>query len=100
MTPARLRACLTLLGWTQRGLARLLERPEGTIRQWARGVVQIPADVDAWLEERAQHAARHPPPVRRIAAPGLGRTTTSVETAVPAAKARLRPPCGPEAPQH
>lgn len=64
MTPARLRECLDTLAWTQRGLARLLERQEGTVRQWARGAVQLPADVAVWLEARARHAEKHPPPRR------------------------------------
>lgn len=64
MTPDRLRECLAALDWTQRGLARLLQRPEGTVRQWARGAVQIPQAVAAWLETRARHAERHPPPSR------------------------------------
>lgn len=64
MTPTRLRECLALLAWSQRGLAALLGRQEGTVRQWARGVVQIPAEVATWLEARARHAERYPPPVR------------------------------------
>ena len=64
MTPTRLRECLASLDWTQRGLARLLGRLEGTVRQWARGAVQIPPDVAAWLETRARHAERHPAPRR------------------------------------
>ncbi len=62
MTPTRLRECLTALDWTQRGLARLLGRQEGTVRQWARGAVQIPEDVSAWLEKLATYHAKHPPP--------------------------------------
>lgn len=64
MTPDRFRECLALLRWSQRGLADALERPEGTVRQWARGAVQIPPDVAAWLETLARHHARHPPPAR------------------------------------
>ena len=64
MTPTRLRECLTALDWTQRGLARLLDRPEGTVRQWARGAVQIPADVAVWLDKLARHHERNPPPER------------------------------------
>lgn len=67
MTPTRLRECLAVLDWTQRGLARLLDRPEGTVRQWARGAVTIPEDVARWLETLARHAARHPPPRRDAA---------------------------------
>ena len=62
MTPSRLRACLEALAWSQRALARLLDRQEGTVRQWARGAVQMPGDVAAWLETRATHAEKHPPP--------------------------------------
>ena len=65
MTPTRLRECLDALGWTQRGLARMLNRQEGTVRQWARGAVQIPPDVAAWLETLAAVHERHPAPVRR-----------------------------------
>ncbi len=64
MTPTRPRDCIELLGWTQRGLARMLDRPEGTVRQWVRGVVRIPEIVAAWLEVRAKHAEEHPPPKR------------------------------------
>jgi transcriptional regulator with XRE-family HTH domain len=64
VSPTRLRECLTLLRWSQRGLADALNRQEGTVRQWARGAVQIPEDVARWLEIRATHAERNPPPVR------------------------------------
>ena len=64
MSPTRLRECLAALDWTQRGLARLLGRPEGTVRQWARGAVQIPPDVAAWLETLARAHERHPAPRR------------------------------------
>jgi len=50
MTPTRFRQILAALEWRQRGLARILDRPEGTVRQWARGAVRIPEDVAAWLE--------------------------------------------------
>lgn len=62
VTPARLRECLNILGWTQRGLARMLNRQEGTVRQWARGVVTIPDDVGEWLERLARFHAKNPPP--------------------------------------
>ncbi len=65
MTPTRLRECLDLLHWSQRGLARILGRDAGTVRQWARGAVVIPVDVAAWLEKRATHASKTPPPVRK-----------------------------------
>ena len=50
MTPERFRECLDALHWTQRGLARVLDRPEGLVRQWARGAKPVPEDVADWLE--------------------------------------------------
>lgn len=64
MTPTRLRECLETIGWTQRGLARMLGRQEGTVRQWARGAVQIPEDVGYWVNRVANHIEKYPPPKR------------------------------------
>ena len=66
MTPDRFREVLRLLDLPQRGFARLLNRPEGTVRQWARGAVAIPADVAAWLEALASFMATHPLPARAV----------------------------------
>jgi len=65
MTPTHFRECLTLLDWTQRGLARQLGYAEGTVRQWARGALPIPDDVATWLRDRADYAAARPAPPRR-----------------------------------
>ena len=65
MTPTHLRQCLALLHWSQRGLARILNRDEGTVRQWARGAVVIPHDVADWLIARADHAEATPAPIRK-----------------------------------
>ena len=65
MTPTRLRECLHALRWSQRGLADALNRPEGTVRQWARGAVRIPDDVAAWLEEAGQWHEKNPLPARK-----------------------------------
>lgn len=62
MTPTRLRECLASLGWTQRGLARLVQRQEGSVRQWARGVVGVPPEVAAWLDALATFHDAHPAP--------------------------------------
>jgi len=51
MTPTRLRECLAALEWSQRGLARILDLPEGLVRLWARGARPIPIDVAGWLEK-------------------------------------------------
>lgn len=64
MTPTEFRACLDALHWTQRGLARILGRPEGTVRQWARGAVQIPDEVAHWVGCLAIIHKAHPPPRR------------------------------------
>lgn len=64
VTPTRLRECLDALHWSQRGLATILNRPEGTVRQWARGAVRIPDDVAAWLDKLARYAEKNPPPLR------------------------------------
>ena len=66
MAPHRLLECLGTLHWPQRGLARILGRPESTVRQWVRGQVAIPADVAEWLEARTLHAEQTPPP-RKLA---------------------------------
>ena len=64
MTPTRLRECLDALRWSQRGLADALGRPEGTVRQWARGAVRIPDDVGEWLEKAGRWHEKNPPPAR------------------------------------
>lgn len=62
MTPTHLRHCIDTIGWSQRQLARVLDRHEGTVRQWARGSVQIPGEVAAWLEALAAAHEANPPP--------------------------------------
>lgn len=65
MTPERFRECLVLMNWSQRGFARMVDRAEGTVRQWARGKVTIPPDVASWLEKIAGFVDQNPVPVRR-----------------------------------
>jgi hypothetical protein len=65
MTSTHFRECLTLLDWTQRGLARQLGYAEGTVRQWARGALPIPVAVAEWLVQRADHAEATPTPKRK-----------------------------------
>lgn len=64
MTPKRLKACLDTLQWTKRGLAHTLGRSEGTVRQWTRGTVKIPDDVEAWIEKMIEFREQNPPPNR------------------------------------
>ncbi|WP_424138676.1 hypothetical protein [Roseomonas chloroacetimidivorans] len=67
MTPTRLRECIALLRWSQRGLADALGIDEARVRKWARGVGEVPEDIAAWLERRAEAMASDPPPSRRAA---------------------------------
>lgn len=65
MTPTRLRECLALLRWSQRGLAEALRQDERQVRRWASGQYDVPAEVAAWLERLAAHHAQNPPPQDR-----------------------------------
>jgi plasmid maintenance system antidote protein VapI len=65
MKPERFQECLDMLDWTQRGIAKRLDRPHGTIKQWLQGKVRIPSDVDIWLETLVGFHERHPPPQRK-----------------------------------
>jgi ribosome-binding protein aMBF1 (putative translation factor) len=67
MNPDRLRECLALLRWSQRGLADALAMDERQVRRWATGAAVIPEQVAAWLERRASAMAADPPPVRQAA---------------------------------
>jgi transcriptional regulator with XRE-family HTH domain len=63
VTPDRLRECLALLRWSQRGLAEALDCDERQIRRWAAGAA-VPPAVAAWLDRLAAYHERHPPPGR------------------------------------
>ncbi len=71
MTPARFRACLDALCWSQRGVAALLDRDERIVRRWASGAAPVPPDVAAWLERLARVHEAHPPPVAPRGRPGV-----------------------------
>lgn len=62
MTPDRLREILTLLRWTQRGLAEALTCDERLARRWASGAASVPLQVAEWLETLAATHKAHPPP--------------------------------------
>lgn len=62
MTPARFRECLSLLRWTQRGLADTLECDDRLVRRWASGEADIPASVAAWMETLGKVLETLPPP--------------------------------------
>lgn len=62
MTPERMSECLSLVRWSQRGLADALECDDRLVRRWAAGEAEIPAGVAAWLETLGKVHAEIPPP--------------------------------------
>jgi hypothetical protein len=65
VTPSDRRACLDLLGWSQRGLARLIGFDERMVRHWFAGRYDPPEAIDAWLWRRAEAMRADPPPAGR-----------------------------------
>ena len=63
MTPARLRECLALLRWSQRGLADATGYDHTQVKRWLAGA-SVPGPVAAWLDRLASYHAKHPPPSR------------------------------------
>ena len=62
MTPTRLRDCLALLRWSQRGLAEALGCDDRLVRRWASGDGSVPPDVVEWLERAAAFHIANPAP--------------------------------------
>lgn len=63
MTRSELLAALRVLGWTVRGLARILDRSESTVTNYARyDGVRVPEDIADWLRSRVIEAKANPPP--------------------------------------
>jgi len=62
MSAHRLLACLGVLGWSERELARRTGRPQTTVRRWVAGSSPVPADVAAWVEMLAAFHQTHPAP--------------------------------------
>ena len=71
MSTHRLLACLVVLGWAARELARRTGRHRGTVARWTRGTSPVDADVAAWLETLVASHEAHPAP-RRIRRGGTG----------------------------
>jgi hypothetical protein len=65
MTPERFRECLDITGFSTRGIAEMLGRPDRRIRRWSGGTIVIPDDVATWLEGMARYMQTHPPPQPR-----------------------------------
>lgn len=68
MSPDRLRECLDVLHWSQRGLADILGLDERQVRRCAAGQSQLRDGESAWLERRARAMEADPPPRRARAA--------------------------------
>ena len=68
MTPTRLRECLDVLGWSQRGLADMLRTNERQVRRWAAGSAEVPGRVAEWLERVASFHEANPPPLGTVRA--------------------------------
>ena len=66
MNPQRLAECLDILGWSNRHLGVMTGLTHKHVRRWLEGA-PIPPDVAKWLEARARHAERTPPPERKAA---------------------------------
>ncbi len=62
MSPNRLREALSLLRWSQRGLAEALGCDDRLVRRWASGDATVPPDVATWLADLAEAHARRPAP--------------------------------------
>ena len=64
MTPARLRRCLEILGWSNRHLAARLRWDESHVRRWLAGDYPMPDEPAAWVETLASFIEAHPAPPR------------------------------------
>jgi len=62
MTPDRFDECLTVIGWSLRGVADRLGVHETRPRRWSAGRYPVPADVAKWLERLAAAHEKNPPP--------------------------------------
>ena len=57
-----LRPILAEIGWSDRELARRLNRPHGTVRRWIDGSAAMPDDVQEWLEKLVKAMRLYPEP--------------------------------------
>jgi len=62
MSSYRLLICLTIIGWSDRNLARRVGRRQTTVARWAKGLSPVPGDVAAWLETLVAFHLAHPGP--------------------------------------
>jgi len=62
MTPAEFTAALDVLGWSKRELVRHIRCNSNLPAAWARGEVEIPWRVAAWLTRLMLFHMKHPAP--------------------------------------
>jgi ribosome-binding protein aMBF1 (putative translation factor) len=62
MTPDAFRNALTIIGWSQRGLADHLACDNRMARRWASGELQVPPEIARWLTALANFHLRHQAP--------------------------------------
>lgn len=62
MSSYRLLVCLSILGWSERELARRAERHQTTIVRWVKGLSPVPGEVAVWLETLVAFHVAHPAP--------------------------------------
>ena len=51
MSADRFRECLSMLHWSQRGLAEILYCDDRLVRRWAQGSEPVPESIARWIEK-------------------------------------------------
>ncbi len=65
MSSYRLLICLSILGWSERDLARRTGRHQTSVVRWTKGLSPVPGEEAAWLETLAAFHLAHPAPCLR-----------------------------------
>jgi len=60
MSSYQLLVCLIILGWSERELARRVDRHQTTITRWVKGLSPVPGEEAAWLETLVAFHVAHP----------------------------------------
>ena len=103
MSARRLLVCLTVLGWSDRELARRTDRHQTTVARWTGGTSPVDPEVAAWLETLVALHEAHPAPRRArrggtgapVRPPGPNRPTPRPDgsAALPSVADHFTPPC-------
>ncbi len=76
MSSYRLLICLSILGWSERDLARRTGRHQTSVVRWAKGLSPIPGEEAAWLETLAAFHMAHPAPCARVETNATGSASS------------------------